>query len=202
MVVSGDPHIFVPTSEGLKQKIISVIKNLPLQGQNFLVQYWGAKRIGKTFVLTTICQPYGLSGSNQELESYRKACLAHKLYGYEDSEKAVAVGLPARVFLNSSHEQTQNLHNDYPKDQCPPCEDSIFSRIWGSFAVPVIVDGQCVGVLDFVMDTSMYCYDDLIAEVCRLLEVCPFPDNLHFFIQKSTRLDTLTHNVNMIITFC
>ncbi|GKD17660.1 RWP-RK domain-containing protein [Tanacetum coccineum] len=132
--------ICVPTSEGLKQNIISVIKSLPLQGQNVLVQYWGAKRIGKTFVLTTTCQPYGLYGINQELELYRKACL------------------------------TQNLHNDYPKDQCPPCEDAIFSRIWGSFAVPVIVDGQCVGVLDFVMDNSMYYYDHLIAEVCRLLE--------------------------------
>nr|GEY28686.1 hypothetical protein [Tanacetum cinerariifolium] len=163
-------YICVPTSEGLKQKIISVIKSLPLQGQNVLVQYWGAKRIGKTFVLTTTCQPYGLYGINEELEIYRKACLVHKLYGYEDSDKAVAVGLPARVFLNSTHEQTQNLHNDYPKDQCPPCEDAIFSRIWGSFAVPVIVDGQCVGVLDFVMDTSMYYYDDLIDEVCRLLE--------------------------------
>lgn len=156
----------------MKQKIISIARNLSLPVQNVLLQCWAPKKIGNSIVLTTICQPFGLSGVNEELEVYRKGCLDHKLYVHPEQGKAV--GLAGRVFLNCIHEQTQDMHK-YPKDQRPPCEDAIFSRIWGSIAVPVILNGQCVLVLEFVLDTPTDSYDNIIAEVCRLLEVCPAP---------------------------
>ncbi|GKB87530.1 RWP-RK domain-containing protein [Tanacetum coccineum] len=164
--------IHVSTTEELKQKIIFIIRNSPIQGQNVLVQYWAAKQTGKTSILTTTCQPFGLYGINQQLDLYRKGCLDHKLYVYVDPkilDQGVAVGLPGRAFLNCTPEQTQNVHN-IPKEQRPPCEDAIFSNVWGSFAVPVIVDGRCVGVLDFVMDTSEDSYDIHIGEICKLLQ--------------------------------
>ncbi|PWA85641.1 RWP-RK domain-containing protein [Artemisia annua] len=160
-------YIFVPTNEKVKQKIISIARNLSLPVQNVLFQCWAPKKIGNSIVLTTICQPFGLSGVNKELEVYRKGCLDHKLYVHPEQGKAV--GLAGRVFLNCIHEQTQDMHK-YPKDQRPPCEDAIFSRIWGSIAVPVILNGQCVLVLEFVLDTPTDSYDNIIAEVCRLLE--------------------------------
>ncbi|GJX65324.1 RWP-RK domain-containing protein [Tanacetum coccineum] len=159
--------IFVATNDKVKQKIISIARNLSLPVQNVLFQCWAPKKIGNSIVLTTICQPFGISGVNKELEVYRKGCLDHKLYVHPEQGKAV--GLAGRVFLNCIHEQTQDMHN-YPKDQRPPCEDAIFSRIWGSIAVPVILNGQCVLVLEFVFDTPMDSYDNIIAEVCRLLE--------------------------------
>ncbi|PWA67857.1 RWP-RK domain-containing protein [Artemisia annua] len=171
-VLCNITDIHVSTTEELKQKIIFIIRNSPIQGQNVLVQYWAAKQTGKTSILTTTCQPFGLYGINQQLDSYRKGCLDHKLYVYVDPkilDKGVAVGLPGRAFLNCTPEQTRNVH-DIPKEQRPPCEDAIFSKVWGSFAVPVIVDGRCVGVLDFVMDTSEDSYDIHIGEICKLLQ--------------------------------
>ena len=172
--------ICVPTPQGTKQQIKSTIKTLLLYGHNVLVQFWAAKKIGKTVLLTTTGQPFGLSGNNKELELYRQGCLDHKLYVHP--EKRIAVGLPGRVFLNSTPEQTQNVHN-IPIDQRPPCVDAtIFSRIWGSCAVPVIVDGQCVGVIDFVTDTPTHSYDSIIGKVYTSLQVRPVVHYLHGFI--------------------
>ncbi|GKD49151.1 hypothetical protein Tco_1278127 [Tanacetum coccineum] len=160
-------YICVPTPQERKQQIKSTIRTLPLYGHNVLVQFWAATKIGKTVLLTTTGQPFGLSGTNEELEVYRQGCLDHKLYVHP--EKRIAVGLPGRVFLNSTPEQTQNVHN-IPNDQRPPCVDAIFTRIWGSFAVPVIVDGQCVGVIDFVTDTPTHSYDSIIGKVHKALQ--------------------------------
>uniref|UniRef100_A0A251RM14 GAF domain-like protein n=1 Tax=Helianthus annuus TaxID=4232 RepID=A0A251RM14_HELAN len=145
-------NICVPTTVEFKKKIISLLQTLLfLPSESVLVQYWAAKEIGNTVVLTTTCQPFGLWGNNKELQSYHKGCSDHKLYVHP--KEGVAFGLSGRVFLNRTHEQTRDVHR-YPKYQRPPCEDyAIFTKIWGSFAVPVIEADKCVGVLEFVMDT-------------------------------------------------
>ncbi|XP_076935025.1 uncharacterized protein LOC143601517 [Bidens hawaiensis] len=167
--------ICVPTTVEFKKKIISSLETLLLPCQCVLVQYWAAKEIGNTIVLTTTCQPFGLTGNNKALQSYREACLDHKLYVHP--MKGVAFGLAGRVFLNRAAEQTQNVHR-YPKDQRPPCEDVIFTEIWGSFAVPVIDTNGCVGVLEFVMDTSKNSYDIDIGLVYRALEHAGFQSSI------------------------
>lgn len=154
----------------MKKSIISALESLQLpQDQSFLVQFWAAIEIGNTYVLTTTCQPFGVCGINRELESYRIACLDHKLYVHR--EKRIAFGLPGRVFLNRFPQQTQNVH-DYPKDQRPPCQDDddIFSKIWGSFAVPVIEANKCVGVLEFMTDPPQDSYDNDIRVVYDALQ--------------------------------
>ncbi|KAJ0666311.1 hypothetical protein HanPI659440_Chr17g0665411 [Helianthus annuus] len=161
-------YICVPTAVEFKKKIISLLQTLLfLPSESVLVQYWAAKEIGNTVVLTTTCQPFGLWGNNKELQSYHKGCSDHKLYVHP--KEGVAFGLSGRVFLNRTHEQTQDVHR-YPKYQRPPCEDAIFTKIWGSFAVPVIEADKCVGVLEFVMDTPKDS-SDIIGAVYSALEI-------------------------------
>ncbi|XP_076927581.1 protein NLP1-like [Bidens hawaiensis] len=177
MVFAGEPfrlstiinYIGVLTTEEVKKKIISVIAtHLNSRSPSVLVQYWAAKKIGNIYVLTTTCQPFGVSGDNKELQTYRKACLDHKIYVCKEPEKEVAFGLPGRVFLNCTPEQTQNVHR-YPPDHRPPCEEAIFNKIWGSFAMPVIEADTCVGVLEFVMDTPNVSYTNDILDVYSAL---------------------------------
>ncbi|KAJ0811550.1 hypothetical protein HanPSC8_Chr17g0751951 [Helianthus annuus] len=74
-------YICVPTTVEFKKKIISLLQTLLfLPSESVLVQYWAAKEIGNTVVLTTTCQPFGLWGNNKELQSYHKGCSDHKLY--------------------------------------------------------------------------------------------------------------------------
>ncbi|KAJ0427789.1 putative transcription factor Nin-like family [Helianthus annuus] len=164
-------YICVPTTVEFKKKIISLLQTLLfLPSESVLVQYWAAKEIGNTVVLTTTCQPFGLWGNNKELQSYHKGCSDHKLYVHP--KEGVAFGLSGRVFLNRTHEQTRDVHR-YPKYQRPPCEDAIFTKIWGSFAVPVIEADKCVGVLEFVMDTPKDS-SDIIGAVYSALEHAGF----------------------------
>jgi len=155
-----------------KTKIISLLETLSfLPSESVLVQYWAPKEIGNTVVLTITCQPFGLWGDSKELILYHKGCSDHKLYVHP--KEGVAFGLSGRVFLSRTHEQTQNVHR-YPKYQRPPCEDAIFTKIWGSFAVPVIDANKCVGVLEFVMDTPKDSYDIDISAVYGVLERAGF----------------------------
>ncbi|KAL8201162.1 hypothetical protein R6Q57_012501 [Mikania cordata] len=177
-------YICVPTTVEFKDKIISLLQTLSfLPYQSVLVQYWAAKEAGNSIVLTTTGQPAGIWGNNKELESYHKVCLDHKLYVHP--KKGVAFGLPGRVFLNRTYEQTLNVHED--EDQRPPC-DVIFTKIWGSFAVPLIDNDKCFGVLEFVVDTGNASYnrsyDDYIAVVCNALK--------HAGFQSSFRTDHVT----------
>nr|XP_043639882.1 uncharacterized protein LOC122610994 [Erigeron canadensis] len=164
-------NICAPTSEELKQKIYSLFRNIqPADGENALFEFWGAQKAGKAYVLTITDQPFGLFGNNKELQLYHNANLKNKLYVHPD--KKVAFGLSGHAFLTCTSVQTQNLHYWYPEDERPPSDDdAIFSRIWGSFAVPLIVDERCVGVLQFVMDTPKDSYDSDIDKVYRALEM-------------------------------
>ncbi|KAI7753260.1 hypothetical protein M8C21_001175 [Ambrosia artemisiifolia] len=165
-------YICVPTTAEFKTKIVSLLETiLFLPCDSVLVQYWAAREIGNTVVLTTTCQPFGLWGNNRELQLYQKGCSDHKLYVHP--KEGVAFGLSGRVFLNRTHEHTQNVHR-YPKYQRPPCEDAIFTKIWGSFVVPVIDADKCVGVLEFVMDRPKDSYDIYIGAVYGALEHAGF----------------------------
>ncbi|KAL8266878.1 hypothetical protein R6Q59_004222 [Mikania micrantha] len=178
-------YICVPTTVEFKDKIISLLLTLSfLPYQSVLVQNWAAKETGNSIVLTTTGQPAGIWGNNKELESYHKGCLDHKLYVHP--KKGVAFGLPGRVFLNRTYEQTLNVHED--EDQRPPCDVAIFTKIWGSFAVPLIDNDKCFGVLEFVVDTGNASYnrsyDDYIVVVCNALK--------HAGFQSSFRTDHVT----------
>ncbi|KAM0059599.1 putative transcription factor Nin-like family [Helianthus debilis subsp. tardiflorus] len=112
--------------------------------------------------------PFRLFGINKELQKYYLACLDHKLYVYRDAKEEAAFGLAGKAYLRCTPQQTQNVH-DYPEDQRPPCEDAIFTKNWGSFAVPVIDTNKRVGVLEFVMDTPRDYSNDILV-VQRLLQ--------------------------------
>ncbi|KAL8201208.1 hypothetical protein R6Q57_012547 [Mikania cordata] len=183
-------YICVPIDDEVKKNIISTHEALPVQdGASVLIQFWAAIDIGNICVLTTTSQPFGLFGYNQELEAYRKGCLDHKLYVYKDAEKEVAFGLPGRVFLNCAPVQTHNLHEHHPTDQRPPCEDAIFTRIWGSFAMPVIHANKRVGVLEFVMDTPKDCYNNDILAVYKALQRAGLQSSVQFDRPRRTSID-------------
>lgn len=83
----------------------------------------------------------------------------------------VHVGLPGLAFKKGTCQQTQYIDDHYPKGQRPPCEDeSVFSRKWGSFAVPVILADKCFGVLEFVINGPTGPCDGYIAEVHKALK--------------------------------
>ncbi|XP_021976527.1 uncharacterized protein LOC110872069 isoform X2 [Helianthus annuus] len=56
------------------------------------------------------------------------------------------------AYLYCTPQQTQDMH-EYLKDHSPPCEHEMFTKKWGSYAVPVIDGNKCVGVLEVVTDT-------------------------------------------------
>ncbi|PWA87063.1 RWP-RK domain-containing protein [Artemisia annua] len=174
-----------PTSRELKKKIVSAVKTLSIDGkQSCLVQYWAATNAGKSHLLATTDQPFGIYGSDQGLELYRKACLHHKLYVHREGK--ISFGLPGHAFKDRTPHQTQHVHN-YPEDQRPSCEDkAIFSEKWGSFAVPVILANECIGVLEFVDTEPTHTYDGDINEVNRALKCAGFES----FNVRDTQKDT------------
>ncbi|GJZ15850.1 RWP-RK domain-containing protein, partial [Tanacetum coccineum] len=158
-----------PTSRELKKRIVSALKTLSIDGkQSCLVQYWAATNAGKTHLLATTDQPFGIYGNDEGLELYRKACLHHKLYVHRKGK--ISFGLPGHAFKDRTPHQTQHVH-DYPEEHRPPCADkAIFSRKWGSFAVPVILADECVGVLEIVDTEPAHTYDGDINEVNKALK--------------------------------
>ncbi|KAM0059188.1 hypothetical protein Hdeb2414_s0005g00178721 [Helianthus debilis subsp. tardiflorus] len=164
------PYIHAPIDGEVLRKITYILENLPLQdGESVLVLLWVPKEIGDACVLTTTaCMPFRLFGNNKELQKYYLACLDHKLYVYRDAKEEAAFGLAGKAYLYCTPQQTQNMH-EYPEDQRPPCEDAIFTKNWGSFAVPVIDTNKRVGVLEFVMDTLRDYSNDILV-VQRLLQ--------------------------------
>lgn len=171
-----------PTSPALKEKLRNVLAALSLSGdQSVLVQYWAATEAGGPFLLATTDQPFGFYGTEKGLlDVYQKGCLLNKLYVHHRTD--VHVGLPGLAFKKGTSQQTQDVH-DYPEDQRPPCEDeSVFSRKWGSFAVPVILADKCFGVLEFVIDGPTGPCDGYIAEAHKALMVCPYLPYLHVCI--------------------
>lgn len=179
------------------ENITSIVKTLPVPQDEtaVLVQFWAARNIHdevntKMHLLTTTRQPFGFCGKNQDFEAYRKGSLHQKLYVYRDFQKqeetVLGSPVPGNAFLYRTPEQTQDVHR-YPEDQRPPCEDyAIFDKKWGSYAVPVIHDDKCIGVLEFLMDTYKNSYDDDIELVCKRLKVCLVLNNLHIFIYIHT----------------
>ncbi|KAI7753147.1 hypothetical protein M8C21_014081, partial [Ambrosia artemisiifolia] len=166
--------------EEVKKKIFYTLKGLSFQdSESVLVLFWAAKEFGDATVLTTTCQPSRRFGDNEELQDYHLACLDHKLYVCRNAKKAAAFGIAGWVYLYCTPQQTQNVHA-YPEDQRPPCKDAIFTKKWGSFAVPVIDTNKCVGVLEVVIDTPRDYNDDILA-VQRRLE--------HAGLQTSIQID-------------
>nr|GFA23730.1 hypothetical protein [Tanacetum cinerariifolium] len=86
----------------------------------------------------------------------------------------ISFGLPGHAFEDRTPHQSRDMH-DYPEDQRPPCEDkAIFSKKWGSFAVPVILANECIGVLEFVDTEPTHTYDGDINEVNKALKCAGF----------------------------
>ncbi|GKD57634.1 hypothetical protein Tco_1291021 [Tanacetum coccineum] len=178
-----------PTSLELKKRLVSALKTLSIDGkQSCLVQYWAATNAGKTHLLATTDQPFGIYGNDEGLELYRKACLHHKLYVHRKGN--ISFGLPGHAFKDRTPHQTQHVH-DYPEEHRPPCADkAIFSRKWGSFAVPVILADECVGVLEIVDTEPAHTYDGDINEVNKALKCAGFES----FNTLDTRKEThITH---------
>ncbi|KAJ0811596.1 putative transcription factor Nin-like family [Helianthus annuus] len=163
-------YIRAPIDGEVLKKITSILEILPVKdGESVLVLLWVPKEIGDACVLTTATHmPFRLFGINKELQKYYLACLDHKLYVYRDAKEEAAFGLAGKAYLRCTPQQTQNVH-EYPEDQRPPCEDAIFTKNWGSFAVPVIDTNKRVGVLEFVMDTPRGYSNDILV-VQRLLQ--------------------------------
>ncbi|MFS8030345.1 hypothetical protein Hanom_Chr17g01532891 [Helianthus anomalus] len=163
-------YIRAPIDGEVLKKITSILEVLPVKdGESVLVLLWVPKEIGDACVLTTAaCMPFRLFGNNKELQKYYLACLDHKLYVFRDAKEEAAFGLAGKAYLRCTPQQTQNVH-EYPEDQRPPCEDAIFTKNWGSFAVPVIDANTRVGVLEFVMDTPRD-YSNDIHVVQKLLQ--------------------------------
>nr|GEW31137.1 hypothetical protein [Tanacetum cinerariifolium] len=163
----------------IKEKIFLALATLGLNGQqSVLVQFWSPTKAGNTYLLYT-CRSFGYYGPDKGLLVYRRGCLHHAFYIHH--EENVSFGLPGRAFMEGTPQQTQDVH-DYPVDQRPLCENAIFSMKWGSIAVPVILDAECVGVLEFVMTGPTGRYDELMNEVYKALEFSGF--------QSSLKLDT------------
>ncbi|PWA52620.1 hypothetical protein CTI12_AA453810 [Artemisia annua] len=171
--------------EVIKEKIFSALATLSLLGQqSVLVQLWSPTKAGNTFLLYT-CPTFGSSYEiDKGLMVYRRGCLRHAFYIHRD--KNVSFGLPGLAFMEGTPQQTQDVHN-YPEDQRPPCEDdSIFSMKWGSFTVPVTLDDECVGVLEFVLTGPTGPYDVYMKEVCKALEFVGFQSSLKLDTPKRT----------------
>nr|GEU84077.1 hypothetical protein [Tanacetum cinerariifolium] len=104
------------------------------------------------------------------LTVYHMGCSQHKLY--VDPEKDASFGLAGLVFKEkktSANSKYEFFY--YPENHRPVFESNeIFTMKWGSFAVPVFLNNNCVGVLEFVTTKSMSSYDgdmDLVEEALK-----------------------------------
>ncbi|KAF5783614.1 putative GAF-like domain superfamily protein [Helianthus annuus] len=155
----ADIHIY--------QQICSALSAMRFYEQIISVQFWAAVVFGSQIVLTTCGQPFGFTMSTNEFWSYRVACLDHN--SYVDCNKRVCIGLPGRVFLSMIPEWTNDVEK-YNDKHYPQLQDAKRSKIQGSFSMPVIKDGKCIGVLEFAITNKRENFTHEMDEVRTALQ--------------------------------
>ncbi|KAJ0735707.1 putative GAF-like domain superfamily protein [Helianthus annuus] len=155
----ADIHIY--------QQICSALSAMRFYEQIIFVQFWAAVVFGSQIVLTTCGQPFGFTMSTNEFWSYRVACLDHN--SYVDCIKRVCIGVAGRVLLSMIPEWTKDV-GKYNDKHYPQLQDAKRSNIQGSFSMPVIKDGKCIGVLEFAMTNKKDNFTDEMDEVRTALK--------------------------------
>ncbi|GJV02101.1 hypothetical protein Tco_1335670 [Tanacetum coccineum] len=185
--VDQDNDIDDSTPEEVKRKVHEALNSLSLHDEQCaIVQFWAPTRAGKAFLLTTTYQPIGIYRMDRGLDVYHKGCLQHKLY--VDPEKDASFGLVGLVFKEKKRQQTENMNFYYPENQRPVFESNeIFPMKWGSFAVPVYLNNDCVGVLEFVTTKSMSSYDDDMDLVEEALKCAGFQTSAEINTPKTKK---------------
>ncbi|KAF5783615.1 putative GAF-like domain superfamily protein [Helianthus annuus] len=161
-------HVLQRRDDVLKyQQICYALSDMRLYHPSLLAQLWVPIEFKFGIVLTTCGQPFGLSRYTNKLGSYRVACLDYN--SYVDHNTKVRIGPPGRVLRNKSPEWVQDV-TKYNDKQYPQLEAAKCSKIRGSFFMPVIKGGQCIGVLEFATTIPKDDFAYEMGEVCRALE--------------------------------
>ncbi|KAH6798351.1 hypothetical protein C2S51_034835 [Perilla frutescens var. frutescens] len=142
-----DSDSLLPVKEKIKQLMKQIATNV-LMDHYGIVQFWAPKMVRNRCCLETLDQPYALGWLAKGLASFRKRCLKHH-YFVDERAKEDELGPPGRVFRNKHPEITPDLCQ-YTANEFSVRNHAAHCGLWEYFALPVLLEHKCVGVLEFV----------------------------------------------------